>query len=558
MTDPSLERCQRQVEGMKAIGSVLGSGLELDLLLPRLIQETTRLLDAQRSTLFLVDADRGELYSKVLEGFTRTIRLPFGRGLAGWVAETGQPLRIRDAYADPRFDPSTDRQSGFRTRSVLAAPVRRFDGSLSAVVQVLNGRKPFDEGDEALLGAIAGQVGVLLEAAGLYQTLLDRNRSLARAHRELSLLFEVETILGDGNPTPVTLKRLMTTAVKGLSVRAGVVWVRRGGRLVVEAASNPALLRLRKPGPAERCLRDRCTYIGRPESPMKRLGRSVSSLLLVPIQDESGGPPLGVLELVDRQEKGPFDHQDLNTMATVAARIGRAISREAEREQRIREERLAAAGQALSGVVHDLRGPLTLIRGATQLQEVDAIGPEEAAERIRRQVDRIDGMSRELLAFVRGEQTREWEEVPLHAFVRTMDKTMSAIFTDTEIESSVQGKLQGKARMDPGRLSRVFENLARNSREALGRTGAFRVRFWMTEGGWGADVEDDGPGVPEDLADQVFEPFRTAGKSAGTGLGLAMARQVVEEHGGSLMLMPSNPRWPGARFRLHMPLEPKG
>src|SRR5688500_7001732 len=110
---------------MKQIGRVLGSNLELDPLLGEIVSRTTNLLEADRSTLFLMDDEKDELWSKVLEGKgLREIRLPRGSGIAGWVAQHGKPLHIRNAYKDKRFNPEFDRQSGYRTRAMLVWPVR--------------------------------------------------------------------------------------------------------------------------------------------------------------------------------------------------------------------------------------------------------------------------------------------------------------------------------------------------------------------------------------------------------------------------------------------------
>lgn len=571
----ALLRCRRQVEGMKTLGRALGSGLDLDDLLPRLVAETTRLLDAERSTLFVADNIERELWSRVLEGWPQEIRLPFGRGLAGWVAEHRRVLRVEDAYLDPRFDPATDLESGFRTRSVLAVPVHRPDGTLAAVIQVLNGKTPFGEEDEELLEAIGSEVGVLLESALLYQTVLDRNRELSRAHAELSLLYEVERIIGDGDAMPLMLQRLLGKATESLSVRGGVIWLLEGSQLRVAAASSPALQRLRKAGPAETVVRDGAFLIGKPERPVRRDGKPVRSQLMVPIPgverraqdrpvqiDQRTGTDrraVGVLELFDRPAGVPFDESDLRTVHAVASRIGRAVWVEAQRLARIRAERLAAVGQALSGIVHDLRTPLTVVKGmATQLEE-DLIEPHGAAVRIHRQVDRIDGMTRELLAFVRGDARLQAQAVELADFADRVAVAVADTFAHSEVDADVQGRVDGEAVLDGERLLRVFENLARNSREAMGRSGRFCVRFESESEHWTAEVEDDGPGVPEAIRDQMFEAFTTAGKAHGTGLGLAMARQVVQDHGGTIELVDGRFETADARgacFRLRFPRGP--
>jgi putative ABC transport system ATP-binding protein len=128
----------------------------------------SRLLGCERASLFLVDAERGELWLKVAEeegGRPVEVRMPITAGIAGHVATSGEGVRIDDAYRDPRFNPQVDRESGFRTRSILCLPIRDGEGRVFAVTQLLNrcDGKPFDEGDEARFRELAGSIGVILE-----------------------------------------------------------------------------------------------------------------------------------------------------------------------------------------------------------------------------------------------------------------------------------------------------------------------------------------------------------------------------------------------------------
>jgi len=129
----------------------------------------SRILGCERASLFLVDAERGELWLKVAEeegGKPVEVRMPVSAGIAGHVASTGEGLRIDDAYEDPRFNPQVDSETGFRTRSVLCLPIRRGDGRVFAVAQLLNrcDGKPFDEADEARFQDFASSIGVILES----------------------------------------------------------------------------------------------------------------------------------------------------------------------------------------------------------------------------------------------------------------------------------------------------------------------------------------------------------------------------------------------------------
>ena len=138
----------RRRDALLQIGLTIGSAVEIDALLRLVMGHVTSLLAAERSTLYLVDRRRNEIWSKVLQGDgLREIRLPLGQGVAGDVVATGEPANIADAYQDPRFHPEFDRLSGFRTRTILCAPVWGKHSEVLGAVQVLNREdgKPFDE-----------------------------------------------------------------------------------------------------------------------------------------------------------------------------------------------------------------------------------------------------------------------------------------------------------------------------------------------------------------------------------------------------------------------------
>jgi len=123
------------------------------------------LLNAERSSLFLVEGDF--LVLKVADNLQELgeIRFPVGSGIAGAVAQTGRAIRIDDAYADPRFNRDVDRQTGFRTRSIISLPVKNRDGKVFAVAQLLNRRdgKPFDALDEERFTTFIQSIGIIFE-----------------------------------------------------------------------------------------------------------------------------------------------------------------------------------------------------------------------------------------------------------------------------------------------------------------------------------------------------------------------------------------------------------
>jgi adenylate cyclase len=152
------------------IVSEVTADIKLGSLLQRVMGEATRLLNAERSTLFLNDEKTQELWSEVGQGLqSMQIRLPNHRGIAGAVFTSGKSINIPYAYADLRFNPAFDKKTGFFTRSILCVPIVNKDGKVIGVTQVLNKRGgPFTGEDESRLRAFTAQISIALENAKLF------------------------------------------------------------------------------------------------------------------------------------------------------------------------------------------------------------------------------------------------------------------------------------------------------------------------------------------------------------------------------------------------------
>ncbi|MFI5338371.1 MAG: GAF domain-containing protein [Candidatus Methylomirabilales bacterium] len=177
-----------RVSRLMKVGAAISSELDLDALLRTISQTTSHLLQAERSTVFLVDHGRNELWSRVAEGLDRQeIRIPLGAGIAGMVASTGVAIRISDAYTDPRFNPDVDKRTGYRTRNILCTPMRNARGRVIGVFQVLNKRGgDFSALDEQLLASLSSQAAVAVENAQLYD-------EVQRAYTQLQALDKMKS-----------------------------------------------------------------------------------------------------------------------------------------------------------------------------------------------------------------------------------------------------------------------------------------------------------------------------------------------------------------------------
>ena len=169
-TVENIESTRKQELAFLHVVTELASELQLRPLLAKLIRAITKMLDAERSTLFLNDERRRELYTVVGEGLGSTsIRFPNDRGIAGTVFTTGETVNIPYAYADLRFNPTFDKTTGFFTRSILCVPVTNKQGKIIGVTQVLNRRGgAFTAEDEARLKAFTSQIAIGLENAQLF------------------------------------------------------------------------------------------------------------------------------------------------------------------------------------------------------------------------------------------------------------------------------------------------------------------------------------------------------------------------------------------------------
>jgi HD-GYP domain-containing protein (c-di-GMP phosphodiesterase class II) len=166
------------------VAKALVAERDLDRLLKLIVQAAARVVEADRCSLFLVDKAKGELWSKIAQGVgTREIRFPMGKGIAGTVAETNAAINIPEAYDDPRFNPEVDRETGYRTKSILCVPMRSLEGEVVGVLQALNkvSGEPFTDEDEELLSTLGGQAAVAVNNALVNQEIAQLFEGFVRA-----------------------------------------------------------------------------------------------------------------------------------------------------------------------------------------------------------------------------------------------------------------------------------------------------------------------------------------------------------------------------------------
>lgn len=262
------------------------------------------------------------------------------------------------------------------------------------------------------------------------------------------------------------------------------------------------------------------------------------SLLAVPLVDRDR--LVGVLEVVNKVGGGTFTEADLRVMEMFSTLAATAIANARLIEENLRSERLAAIGQAMAGLSHYTKNIITGMVGSVDLIDQGlATGNREFLERswpiLKRSTKRIANFVEDMLAFSKA-RVPVIESCDMGALVDEVTQTFWGILMTRKVALDVDtSETVEPGRCDPRGLYRCLLNLLVNAADAVPEQ-AGRVRITArTEPDWmRIEVSDNGPGVPEGIREQIFEPFFSTKGSRGTGLGLAVTRKIVEEHGGRI------------------------
>jgi signal transduction histidine kinase len=224
------------------------------------------------------------------------------------------------------------------------------------------------------------------------------------------------------------------------------------------------------------------------------------------------------------------------------------------RQELIRQERIATIGRLSSSIVHDLRNPLAAVYGGAEMLVDSELTPPQVkrlAANIYRASRRIQELLQDLLNVSRG-SARGAETCKLREVAAAGCESLLAVAEAQHVDLQLQVPEDIELPLERNRMERVFANLVGNSLEAMPDGGRISISAVSQNGFVMAEVRDNGPGIAPEIRNSLFEPFASAGKRNGLGLGLALSRQTVLDHGGD-MWEESAPGH-GACFRLRLPL----
>lgn len=564
-----LEKKENEMRSIQHIGKALSSVLNREKLLILIMDEVTKLINAERGTLYIVDGEKGELWSKIAQkAEIKEIRLKIGVGIAGHVAKTGEIINIKDAYSDKRFDPSTDKKTGYVTRSMLCMPIREpvkeenQVGKIIAVLQVLNKKHGvFTDDDENLLASLGSQIAISLSNARLYSILEDRVN-------ELNLLFKLETELSHADDLNKMLNNLLDLISDSLNSENGIMLVAdenstelqlRFAKNIEESKLKDAPFSIDK-GIVGHVISSGKIYISNDAKVDKILDRRMTKHFNIDINNLICSPlfigkkVIGIILLLNKKgDNSYFSTNDKNILESISSQIARGIDNYRLKAEKVKAERLTTIGNMMSTIVHDLRTPMNNIYGFVDLmlEEEDAETRKEYFDIIDDQIKILTNMTTDVLDFAKGKTTILPIKHPVDKLIKDFVKFFEAEINRKGFKLDWAINTASMIYVDPEKILRVFMNIMKNGLEAMKKGGTFGISADEVNGNIVFSLKDTGGGIPDEIKDKLFDSFVTSGKEGGTGLGLAIVKKVIDEHKGRIEV--ESKQGVGTTFKIYFP-----
>jgi adenylate cyclase len=328
---PERRRKSNEAELLLDISKTIAAFETLDEILKSLVEITTRELKADRGTIFLNDAETGELYSRVAQGnFQREIRIMNDSGVAGHVFSAGEAVIVHDAYSHPHFNRTIDEQTGYVTRTILCVPIRTIKGEIIGVAQALNKKTGrFTPADKRLLEAMTTQAAIALQSTQF----VERMKQFRRKEMEF---FNVVSDMTAEIDLGALLQKVMSEAGRMLNAERATLFLNdeKTGELFSKVGLELAATEIRLPnhlGIAGTVFTSRQTvnipyaYADLRFNPAfdRKTGFFTRSILCVPVINKNG-KIIGVTQVLNKRG-GPFTAEDEQRLKAFTAQVSIAL-----------------------------------------------------------------------------------------------------------------------------------------------------------------------------------------------------------------------------------------
>ena len=555
----------RHYELLARVGHVINSSLDPAKVLDLVVREAVDIMRATSGSVILIDPHTQLLEIEVAIGLSaeaQQVKLAIGRGVTGWVAKTGQPLRVPDVTADARY--VSLRQD---IRSELAVPLM-LEGALIGVLNVDSTRQnAFSTDDEELLVALANQAAQVIHNSWLYE-------AVAHNARKLEALFRLaQAIISSLNPEEI-LQRVTTDACELMQTKICSLMLLNHARdrlelrachgaspdysskppLMVDDSLIGTVVRRNKPVQVYNVQeRDAFQHI----ELASRDG--LVSLLSVPMA--FGESVIGALN-VYTSEPYRYSTQDIKILSTLASLAAIAIEnarlheKMVQVEEHLRQnERLSTLGLLAAEVAHEIRNPLTVMKMLFHSLELQFKADDPRARDVEVVAEKMDHLNKivdQLLGYARSTEPKV-EPVDVNELLEDVLLLTRQKLRQQRVELRTDFATQlPQVRVDRGQIEQACLNLILNAAEAMPDGGTLKISTSLRPSSFVLlTFTDTGVGMTPDQQKLLFEPFLTT-KTRGTGLGLAIVHKIiVDAHGGQIEVesVPGK----GTTFRVLLP-----
>ncbi|ODS30586.1 MAG: two-component sensor kinase [Candidatus Scalindua rubra] len=543
------QKREEQLAQLLNVSSDMVKEMELTSLLKYTMDEAVRILDADRCTLYLVDENANELRSFIAQrAEIQEIRMPLGKGVAGYVAKTGEMVNLENAYKSPLFDPKTDEETGYKTRTILCIPLKSKNDKIIGALQALNkkGGGTFSFNDEWLFKSYG-----------------------SCAANAISTVLSDEEVSSDTKAAE-NMERLSLTVE---NIPDGVIMIsKEEDSVVVNPAARWMLgFEINKTLDKKDTL-ERFREIGL-VNVLKWLESDIEDIFPQEVIIREPETRVIMIDFADigRHAKGE------NKKGFVA--VLKDITKEKEIE-RIKSEFIAIAS-------HEFISPITSIKNATSLLVQGTLGPNTDSQKkflkmIEDSTEYLAYLTTTLLDLSLIESNRmhiKLDKVNLSQIVKSVVENTQYMAKEKEISLIVKDDNPPPVLADPYRTRQSMLALLDNAYKFTPNGGEIVVNIKLTEKKMGTDikdndsdaevntkhpekevefsVKDNGLGISLEEQEKIFEKFyqiesAITRENYGMGLGLSICKDIVEAQGGRLWV--ESKKGEGSRFAFTLPV----
>ncbi|MBD3320329.1 MAG: GAF domain-containing protein [Chitinivibrionales bacterium] len=542
-----------ETEALLKLSTKISAKTDL-LSLLRLINDlAVQLIDADRASLFILDQTTREIWTLLADGET-VIRIPEGKGIVGQVIAGKNLLNVPDVTADPRFYADVDERTGYETRSILCVPLVNRAGDAFGAIEVLNKNDGvFSRKDEQLLRVLGTQAGLSIENIEMYN---DIQRNCA----QLQLLLDIQKNTNVSMDIGQILPAILSSLLPALHATCGMICLISGNGAVSTYSYHS-----RYGGRYwENIDRRKCpAYMKKLVDETERYKKEHENQEffhepgIAWAQLEREGSPIGYISIMLSSDQETYSTPvSYDYLKVIARQTVSLISMQEVLEESRRSEKQALLGTMLSSIVHDMRNPLSGISGFIQLikRKVEERKIQSYCDIILDRLAYIETMNSELLLFIKGESIElEKTSIVLRKYFEDLLIGFAGSFSNKNIDVELVCPERIEIQADFGRLTRVFTNILTNAREAIGTDGSIRIELTRNDKRAIIKISDSGNGMPAHVREKIFQPFATYGKKGGTGLGMAIAKNIIDKHNGSIEV--SSRLGKGTTFIIQIPID---